>query len=242
MQPRFIALMVTILPLLAINMAYLLSAMADHIPWCVPYWHGCTSISRAARQGDAIYLFRVVMIVNAVLMIWYWLYIKTWLTQLAGKPNMVFMIILFLGIIGALGAILYADFLGETEQIHRKFRMLGVALYFTMTPMALLIQTNVLTKLNLRNSTTVMPKGVIHYQTTLCVLMFLCGLIGALYEVMDWDTNETENILEWNFVVVMSLFYLSNAKVWYDSRFSLHLGKTPVLPSLLKSVHHNDRN
>lgn len=226
MQPRFIALMITILPLVAMNVAYLHSAIAGYLSWCIPYLHGCTSISRAARQGDAIYLFRVLMIINAILMIWYWLYIKAWLTQLVGKPQRAFSIMLCLGIVGSLGVILYADFLGEPERIHQKLRMFGVGLCFALTPLALMIQTNTLTKLNLRNPVPVVAKKVVYYQTTLCALMLLCGVIGALYEVMDWDTDETENILEWNFLVVMSLFYLSNAKIWQDSRFVFHLGKS----------------
>lgn len=82
MQPRTIALLVSLLPIIAANLAYLISAFDGHVPWCIPYIDGCTTISRAARHGDAIYVFRALMMFYAVLLIWYWWVVKAWLTRL----------------------------------------------------------------------------------------------------------------------------------------------------------------
>ena len=48
-------------PVLIIHLAYFNSAAGGHLPWCWPYWDGCTSISAAARSGNSIYLFRATM-------------------------------------------------------------------------------------------------------------------------------------------------------------------------------------
>ena len=53
MQPRILVIILTLLPLLACNGAYLLSAYEGFIPWCIPYIDGCTTISRAARSLQA---------------------------------------------------------------------------------------------------------------------------------------------------------------------------------------------
>ena len=54
MQPGSLVLSLILLPLLASNGAYLLSAYEGHIPWCIPYIEGCTTISRAASSGTAV--------------------------------------------------------------------------------------------------------------------------------------------------------------------------------------------
>ena len=53
-----IAWLAAIVPFVAANAAYLISASADLVPWCVPYLEGCTSVSRAARTGIASPVFR----------------------------------------------------------------------------------------------------------------------------------------------------------------------------------------
>ena len=87
MQPRTVAIIVTILPLVGVTGAYLFSASVGTVPWCVPFLEGCTSISRAGRYGDAVYLFRATMIPHAIFLVWFWVFAKNWLNLLNGGPT-----------------------------------------------------------------------------------------------------------------------------------------------------------
>ena len=49
----WLALLTGLLPLLVVNIAYVMSAGGGHIPQCIPYLQGCTSISAAGRYADA---------------------------------------------------------------------------------------------------------------------------------------------------------------------------------------------
>ena len=139
MQPRTLALIITILPLLASNGVYLLSAYEGFIPWCIPYIDGCTTISQAARSGNSIFIYRPTMIVYGALLIWFWIYAYQWLNLLNGQATKVSRIILWLGIVGAIFLIVYIDFLGTTGEMNRFMRRYGIIIFFTFTPLAQLL-------------------------------------------------------------------------------------------------------
>ncbi|MGI9296212.1 MAG: hypothetical protein ACR2PS_19690, partial [Pseudomonadales bacterium] len=73
MQPQTFALTAGLLPLVTVQLCYLMSIHAGDVPACIPYLEGCTSISRAARNGNALFLFRAVMIFSSALIIANWL-------------------------------------------------------------------------------------------------------------------------------------------------------------------------
>ena len=78
-----IAWAAAILPFVAANLAYLISASAELVPWCFPYLDGCTSVSRAARSGVANPIFRGIMLPYAVIMALYWWLAAEWLRGFA---------------------------------------------------------------------------------------------------------------------------------------------------------------
>ena len=59
---NWVALASALVPLAVANVCYLVSATAGHIPLCVPYVEGCTSISASGRYGMAYWLFKAGML------------------------------------------------------------------------------------------------------------------------------------------------------------------------------------
>jgi hypothetical protein len=72
-------LLVALVPFVAAHLAYAVSIEAGHVPACVPYLEGCTSISRAARNGLGNHLFRLLMLPSALLLALHWLSVHAWL-------------------------------------------------------------------------------------------------------------------------------------------------------------------
>ena len=136
MQPRTLALIITVVPFLITNIVFIVSAYEGYIPWCIPYIDGCASISKAARNGSSLFIFRATMIAYGVLLIWFWIYVRQWLDQLYGYRIAVANVILWLGIVGALSLIIYVDFLGTTGEFNRFMRRFGILLYFICIPLA----------------------------------------------------------------------------------------------------------
>ena len=66
MQPRTLALIITILPFIITNIVFIVSAYEGYIPWCIPNIDGCARISKAARNGSSLFIFRATMIAYGV--------------------------------------------------------------------------------------------------------------------------------------------------------------------------------
>ena len=228
MQPRLLALFVTLLPLFAVNAAYVISANADLVPRCFPYIEGCTSISRAARQGDAIFLFRASMIVNAVLLMWYWRFAQCWLNNLrveralsSGKRSA--QIMCLLGVVGAFFLILYADYLGSSGDFYRFMRRYGVLFYFTLTPLAQLIMVSQLFKLKKLSPDLDINTAVLRYQLGILIIMLLMGLVSLLLGYLYGSSFERENIIEWNYAILLTAFFGGSISMWKNLRWKLSI-------------------
>lgn len=218
MQPRTLAIILTLLPLLASNGAYLLSAYEGYVPWCNPYIDGCTTISRAARSGDSIFLFRATMIAYGVVLIGFWIYSKHWLNILHGQPTKIAHVILWLGITGAISLIIYIDFLGTTGEVNRFMRRHGVMIFFTLTPLAQLLMLNQHYNIMNNNPKASINVKALQYQLVILLLMLLIGIISILLNLTQNKTYETENIVEWNFSLLLTLYFAGMIFIWKGYR------------------------
>ncbi len=226
MQPRTLAVIITFLPLIAVNVSYLMSFNVGLVPGCIPYIEGCTSISRAARQGDAIFLFRASMIVHAVLLMWYWRFTQCWLNQLrsngAVSPGQrSIQAMYYLGVVGAFFLILYADFLGTSGDFYRFMRRYGVIFYFTFTPLAQMIMVNQLFKLRKVSPNADIKLGALRYQLTILVLILLLGLISVSLRYIYGPNFERENIVEWNYSLLLTASFAGSIVMWKNLKWNL---------------------
>ena len=212
MQPRTLVILLIALPLLTINGVFLISAYEGSIPWCLPYFDGCTTISRAARSGNAIFLFRVTMIAYAILLIWFWIYARHWLGLLQGGRTRIAQLILWLGVIGALSLMVYVDFLGTTGEVNRFMRRHGIMLFYTLTPLAQLLLYR--EHLRYRDTQLAGTQFALRLQFVLLLLMLAIGLASAALDLAGGKSYETENIIEWNFTLLMNLYFFGMLSIW----------------------------
>ena len=221
MQPRTLALIITILPLFISNIVYLLSAYEGSIPWCIPYIDGCTTISKPARSGNSIFIFRATMIAYGVLLIGFWIYVRQWLDQLYGHTTNMARIILWLGVVGAIFFIVYIDFLGTTGEVNRFMRRYGILIYFVCTPLAQILlfrqHYNILPYLQ----EGVIKPRILQYQLVIIVLMLVIGIVSGALDVTHTKTYERENIVEWNLALLMQLYFLGIFFIWKDYKYYL---------------------
>ena len=221
MQPRTLAMTITVLPFLITNIVYIVSAYEGYIPWCFPYIDGCASISKAARNGSSLFIFRATMIGYGVLLIWFWIYVRQWLDQLYGKRTAVANVILWLGVAGALSLMLYVDFLGTSGEFNRFMRRFGILIYFFCIPLAqiLLLRQHYRILPSLKKD--VIKLWYLRYQLIIILLMLIIGIVSGAMEVMHIKTNESENIAEWNLALLMQLYFLVIVYLWKDYRYYL---------------------
>lgn len=228
MQPRNIALTVTILPLLAVHVSYVMSITAELVPGCVPYIEGCTSISRAARRGDAIFVFRATMIACAVLLMWYWRLVQIWLAKIETITDKTHRIMFWLGCIGALFLISYANFLGTEGEMYRFMRRYGIIFFFSFTPLAQLLLVKQMLRIREQNPRLNISKTVVNYQFILCATMLFCGICSVALDFLGMKTDAQAYIIEWNFALCMFIYFFGSYLLWGGTGFGMNFSVLEV--------------
>lgn len=228
MSPRWIALACFLVPVIAVHGSYAISIYEQTVPVCIPYIDGCTSISRAARNGNAVFLFRAMMIVYAALLVGYWHITAMWLRSLIKQQQLRMpkriAVMYWFGFVGAVFLVLYADFLGVDGKVYRLLRRYGIVLFFALTPTAQLIQMSVLYRFAKPIEALWQHKPWLHLQISFGAMMLFLGLASVFLDAVALDDDDIENIIEWNFAILMAGFYLGSYVIW--SRLGVRTGIT----------------
>ena len=196
-----------LLPFGAVHACFLIAVMQGHIPLCNPYWDGCTSISRAGRSGDAIYLFRGLMLPFATLLLAYWWVASCWLKSQRDKATRRILVTQCLGSLGAVFLALYVSTLGESGEMASWMRRTGINLFFGFTVLAQLLLAALLPT----GGTTGACK---RWLQALCGVMLLLGLASLPLQHFVDDRPALLNALEWQVSLLLIAGLLCVAPAW----------------------------
>lgn len=204
-----------VLPSGVIAACFLLSTHLEQIPVCFPFFSGCTSISAAARQEPAIHLFRVVMLPLTTVLAGFWVVSRVWLLRM-GAPSRDAATVCWLGVTGSVFLVLYVVFLGTHGQIYAYLRRFGTTIYFGGTGLAQLMLAAQLQKLR--------PQPIAKGMLWISTVMLIMGII-YIPAAHAFSAANVENIIEWNFALLMHVNFGLVSILW--RRDALHLTVTP---------------
>lgn len=205
-------LSVAVLPLLVTHLALWLSIQAGHVPACLPYLEGCTSISRAARHGLANTLFQAVMLPVALLHALNWWQTRRWLGASHRNPR-AGASLLPLGLIASLALAVYALALGTEGDFYRWMRRFGIIFYFGCSYLAQLVATQRMSQLGV----VILPPGM----RAIGLALLLIGLASTAISNGIDDAllkDGLENLLEWHVALLMTLWFALQAWVYRGLR------------------------
>lgn len=224
--PALIAYACALLPAMALVSSFLLSASLEYISWCIPLIEGCSSISRAARHGYSLYLFRSLIIPAAFLQVVFWYQLYRWFLEqalrieappietaeslrheVAQSAKRIFI----LGLLSATFLVVYATFLGTEGTVYTFMRRLGIYVYFASTVTANLLLTVNLFRLEQSGLPT--NQG---FSRMLGISFLMLGFAVAqgYIKLFVEDHKRIENIIEWNIAIAMYLPFLVLGSVW----------------------------
>jgi hypothetical protein len=220
MNVRALPLLIGLGPLVAINLSYWLAAQNGSIPACIPYLDGCTSISAAGRHPPSSFLFRATMLPIAALIIIYWKLCAVWLRALGAAGPVRAGTLFVIGAIGGLFLILYVTFLGSEGEFYNLMRRYGVTVFFGFSFLAqLMLAERVVTQ------ATVLALPRLYWigwsKLAICILMLAIGL--ASIPVMNFvaDKDRIQNVMEWNFGLLLLGNFALTWFLWRATRFEL---------------------
>lgn len=201
-------LAVAVVPLLVTHAALWLSIQDGYVPRCIPYLEGCTSISRSARHGTANVLFQWVMVPMAAVHLANWWQAGRWLRAHHPDPRAGRSLRL-LGLMAALALAVYVLALGSEGALYRWMRRFGIILYFGGTYLAQLVFAHRLSQLGPRAPPTGMQ--------ALSIALLAMGLVSTVISNAVADPlfkDAMENLLEWQLALLMTAWFLLQARVW----------------------------
>ena len=219
---RLLPLITGFAPIFAAHASYLIAIRAGILPACMPYIAGCTSISATGRYPPSSFLFKSLMMPEAILMAAYWLFSVAWLRSLeraAGRDGNSGTMIGVFGVAGALFLIVYVTFLGTQGPVYDFMRRFGVYLYFLFTVIAqLILASKVLSvSTHLRIPEVV---RITRCQLTLALVPFAIGILNLVLKSVLDDATAAERIIEWIFALLMHTYFLLSYFSWRATGFS----------------------
>lgn len=214
----WLPLLAALLPLLAVHITYWLAASTGYVEWCVPYWEGCTSISKTGRMPPASHLFKATMIPTGVVMLAYWGLTAYWLQQLGDRSRLSGRFIMGFGLLACVSLIVYATVLGSTGDFYQAMRRHGIIYFFAFTAFAQLLVTYRLWILAQQHKLS-LPSTVLPAKILLMAAQIGLGLAHIPIDMMDLD--EWGDAIEWSFALLMISYFFLSAWAWRASAFRI---------------------
>jgi hypothetical protein len=219
MRPTLIAILCAVVPFLAIHLAWLYSMYSEVVPWCVPYVDGCYTISRAARSGDSVHLFRALMLPYTAVLAIYWLSAFRWLQLMQGSVTRATHAMRTMGVIGAVFLILYATFLGHEGVVYNWMRRYGIIVHFLFTALAQLVLTRAVMRLGF----PAVLHRVVRFKQVMGVIVLTLGVAHFATHLIDdrglrrmWG-----NIIEWNITLAITAYFLATYLLFKRTGFDI---------------------
>lgn len=212
----FVPLAAALLPLLAMHATYVISGLQGHVEWCVPYVEGCTSISRAAWRVPTVFVYRSLMVPTGVFLIFYWRFSKDWLVALRGGGGATITITQWVGGIGAACWVVFAISFGQYDRLYELQPVLLA--FFVLTIIAQIMLTFQLRSVVRRRNITAL-RGVVMWKLIVVALLLTFGVANTLVAELVSRHRIYVDAIEWNMVLLMSLFTLASWVGWRVTEF-----------------------
>ena len=200
---RVLALICFILPISTVIISYIASVQFNLVESCIPFFEGCTSISRAGRNFPVKIFFIPMMYLYAIFLFLYWYKFLEKLKNFEVKEKKYFLLAFF----SVVFLILYITFLGEGK-IYNFFRRVGIYIYIFLIVISQFLISKKLYLIREKINKNFIIKFIkINYFLTL--LLVLSGLILLPLLLIKIDGfPQIKNIISWNYFTLIQLYFL----------------------------------
>ena len=203
-----------VVPLVTVNVCYVVAIGLDHLPACIPYLTGCTSVSSTGRVAPESLIFRAGMLPSALIVALFWHRCSTFL-RLGGQSGSRLVILQVLGVIAALSLVIYAVTLGFEENAYRQWRRVGI-IGFALSIFSAEVSLIVFYR-PMRIATT---EKLWRWLIVLCVALPLLSIASEVAKWAGAPRHGANNTVAWNAFVVASAYYAVVARIWWQHGFS----------------------
>lgn len=218
-----------VVPLVTINVCYVVGVSLDHLAACIPYLSGCTSVSSTGRIAPESLIFKAGYLSSAVVLAWLWHRCATFL-QLGGQTPRRLILLRVFGFLAVLFLVLYAVTLGLREDEYRLLRRIGIN-GFALSNLLVQVLFIVLYRPMRIDATQKLFRWLI----VLCVALPLLAIAAEVARWAGVPRRAAQNTVAWNALVAVSAYYAVLGRIWWHhgfaSEFRITLSGRPASPS-----------
>lgn len=214
---RALPLWAALVPLVTINVCYVIGVSLDHLPACIPYLSGCTSVSSTGRIAPESLVSKAGLLSSAVVLVILWLRCATFL-QLGAHASARLTLLRGLGVLAALFLVLYSVTLGLREEEYRILRRIGID-GFALSSLLAQILFIVLYRPMRIDATQKLTRWLI----ALCIALPLLGIAAEVAKWAGVPRRAANNTVAWNAFVVISAYYAVLGRILWHHGFSSEL-------------------
>ena len=211
---RALPLWAALLPFVTFNVCYLIAISLDHLPACIPYLSGCTSVSSTGRVAPESLIFRAGMLPSAAILVLFWHRCGTFL-QLGGQSPSRLVALRVVGVIAALSLVLYAVTLGLREDEYRFLRRVGIDGFALSNLVAQVLFISLYRPMRI-DATRKLFRGLVIF----CVALPLFGIAAEVAKWAGAPRHAANNIVAWNAFVFLCAYFIVVGRVWRQHGFS----------------------
>jgi len=210
---RALPLWAAIVPLLTINICYLTAISLDHLPACVPYLSGCTSVSSAGRMAPESLIFKLGMLPSAVIAVLFWWHCSMFL-EVGRQSRFRLVVLRVLGVTAALSLTLYALNLGLLGDDYRLLRRIGIDGFALSS-----FTAQVMFVVAYRHMRIGPTKSLWLWLIALCMALPILAIAMNVAQWAGVDRHAANNTGAWNAFVLQSAFYAVMYRLWQRHDF-----------------------
>lgn len=211
---RALPLWAAVVPLVTINFCYMLGVSLDHLPSCIPYLSGCTSVSSTGRIAPESLVSKAGLLPSAVILALLWLRCATFL-QLGGQTPSRLTVLRVLGLLAASFLVLYSVTLGLREEGYRILRRIAIDGFALSSLLA-----QVLFVVLYRPMRIDATRNLTRWLIALCIALPLLGITAEVAKWAGLPRRAANNTVAWNAFVVTSAYYAVLGRIWWHHGFS----------------------
>jgi len=185
-----------------------------------PYFYGEVSISRTARYSPAIWIFRPLIILSAVMLFLYWKNNLNLFRELKNENTSLKFSksFFYFGVFSCIFLILHATFLGLDidSKLFAKIRKLIITLFILFEILAQITLTKTLYKCReeLKKYINLL---ILKIKIVFVAILFFISCVAFTILTFGDPSSTFKHILEWNYFSFLLLFYLLTFFFWKKS-------------------------
>lgn len=214
---RALSLWAAILPLVTFNVSYLIAAGLEHVPTCIPYIEGCTSVSSTGRHLPESLIVKAGILPSAAILLLFWYRCATFL-QLGGRGPSWVAAMRVIAVLVMLSLIVYGLTLGMREELYRDIRRIAID-SFALSNFA----SQLLFVIAYRPMRIATTRTLFRWLVVLCLALPTLGIISEVAKLVGAPRHAANNIIAWNAAVLLCGYLIIVGRVWHHHGLSAQL-------------------